>query len=157
MLMLMNIISIMLIQVNHPISMGLLIIAQTMNISLIIGLISGSFWLSYIIIIVMLSGMLVLFIYMASIASNEKFYSNIKFIYLMFISISLGMLLQWMLEPVLMENTKLQNTNNLEMLLMINMINNNKIIILMVLYLFFSMFIISSIVNVSEGPLRVNK
>nr|ASY97607.1 NADH dehydrogenase subunit 6 [Pyrrhocoris tibialis]UEP16601.1 NADH dehydrogenase subunit 6 [Pyrrhocoris tibialis] len=153
----MNIISFALIWVNHPVSMGLLIIMQTLNISMMIGMISGSFWFSYIIIIVMLSGMLVLFIYMASVASNEKFHTPIKTIYFSIIILSLGFLMQFFLESKLNEYNKLQLMNNLEIMMMINMMNNTKIVILMVMYLFFSMFIISSIVNISKGPLRVNK
>nr|YP_009643386.1 NADH dehydrogenase subunit 6 [Pyrrhopeplus posthumus]YP_009643399.1 NADH dehydrogenase subunit 6 [Pyrrhopeplus carduelis]APO08803.1 NADH dehydrogenase subunit 6 [Pyrrhopeplus posthumus]APO08816.1 NADH dehydrogenase subunit 6 [Pyrrhopeplus carduelis] len=156
-IMIMNMISFMLIWVNHPISMGLLIIAQTLNISMMIGLYSGSFWFSYIIIIVMLSGMLVLFIYMASIASNEKFHTPIKTIYLASIILSIGLIMQVVMELELTSKNKLQLLTNTEILTLINMMNNKKIVILMVLYLFFSMFIISSIVNISKGPLRVNK
>nr|YP_002791169.1 NADH dehydrogenase subunit 6 [Dysdercus cingulatus]ABZ02005.1 NADH dehydrogenase subunit 6 [Dysdercus cingulatus] len=156
-LMIMNMISFSLMWVKHPISMGLMIITQTLNISMMIGMISGSFWFSYVIVIVMLSGMLVLFIYMASIASNEKFFTPIKMIYMMMFTIFLGMNMQYFFKPAMLEFNKIQMMNNNEILMLINMMNNNKIIIMMVLYLFFSMYVISAIVNISEGPLRVNK
>nr|YP_009643490.1 NADH dehydrogenase subunit 6 [Dysdercus decussatus]APO08933.1 NADH dehydrogenase subunit 6 [Dysdercus decussatus] len=156
-LMIMNMISFSLLWVKHPISMGLMIITQTLNISMMVGMISGSFWFSYVIVIVMLSGMLVLFIYMASIASNEKFFTPVKMIYMSVSMIIVGLIMQIFLNPSMLEFNKMQMINNTEVLMLINLMNNNKIIIMMVLYLFFSMYVISSIVNISEGPLRVNK
>nr|YP_009643503.1 NADH dehydrogenase subunit 6 [Dindymus rubiginosus]APO08946.1 NADH dehydrogenase subunit 6 [Dindymus rubiginosus] len=156
-LMIMNMISCMLIMIKHPISMGLIIIIQTMNISMMMGLFSGMFWFSYIIIIMMLSGMLVLFIYMASMASNEKFYTSVKVTNFFMLILLSGLIIQNFSELTFMEFNKIQSINNTEILSMVDMMNNKSIIILMVTYLFFSMIVISTIVSMPEGPLRMNK
>nr|YP_010310358.1 NADH dehydrogenase subunit 6 [Paramarcius puncticeps]UMY75893.1 NADH dehydrogenase subunit 6 [Paramarcius puncticeps] len=137
-----------------PISMGVMIIMQTVIISLICGMQLGTFWMSYIIMIVMLSGMLVLFIYMASIASNQKFNLHTSMYLLMMII-------------MLITLTKLNNSINNEditenkiMYLSLNCLFNTKFKIMtisMILLLFLIMISVSSIVNISEGPLRVNK
>nr|AHH92971.1 NADH dehydrogenase subunit 6 [Lethe dura] len=64
-------ISIFMFFINHPISMGLLILLHTLLICLLLGMLINSYWFSYILFLVFLGGLLVLFIYISSIASNE--------------------------------------------------------------------------------------
>nr|AXS65216.1 NADH dehydrogenase subunit 6 [Chrysomeloidea sp. 4 KM-2017] len=58
---------------THPLSLGLTLLIQVILIALITGFMSLNFWSSYIIFMIMIGGMLILFTYMTSIASNEKF------------------------------------------------------------------------------------
>nr|AMW67849.1 NADH dehydrogenase subunit 6 [Dilar sp. YW-2016] len=67
---------------KHPLSMGLTLIIQTILTCLTISLSISSSWFSYIMFLVMIGGMLVLFIYMTSMASNEMFYMSINKSYL---------------------------------------------------------------------------
>nr|YP_009643451.1 NADH dehydrogenase subunit 6 [Melamphaus faber]APO08881.1 NADH dehydrogenase subunit 6 [Melamphaus faber] len=157
-IMIMNMITLIIGWMKHPISVGLLIIMQTINISLMLGMLSGTFLFSYVIIITMLSGVLVLFIYMASIASNEKFNTPMILMHLSVMVMIVGLILQYFLNyPMEMEFNKPQMVNNLEILTFINLINNYKIITLMVVYLFFTMMVVSLIVTISDGPLRIKK
>nr|ARH54270.1 NADH dehydrogenase subunit 6 [Curculionidae sp. 1 AH-2016] len=65
--------SIMFMFLNHPLSLGCVLLIQTILMSLVSGLLYMNFWYSYILFLVMIGGMMVMFIYMTSIASNEKF------------------------------------------------------------------------------------
>nr|QNV11699.1 NADH dehydrogenase subunit 6 [Rhamphomyia barbata] len=65
--------SFIFMQMNHPLAMGLMLLMQTFLICLITGLMTKSFWFSYILFLIFLGGMLVLFIYVTSLASNEMF------------------------------------------------------------------------------------
>nr|ARH54751.1 NADH dehydrogenase subunit 6 [Trigonopterus sp. 3 AH-2016] len=65
--------SAMFIFMNHPLSLGGVLLIQTILISILAGSVCMNFWYSYILFLVMIGGMLVMFIYMTSIASNEKF------------------------------------------------------------------------------------
>nr|QNT26905.1 NADH dehydrogenase subunit 6 [Trigonopterus ancora] len=58
---------------NHPLSLGSILLIQTILVALSTGFLYLNFWFSYILFLVMIGGMLVMFIYMTSIASNEKF------------------------------------------------------------------------------------
>nr|WJW73304.1 NADH dehydrogenase subunit 6 [Malcus inconspicuus] len=139
--------SLLFMFIKHPLSMGINIILQTSIIALSIGEMMNSFWFSYIILIIMLSGMMVLFIYMASIASNEKMKFSIK---LSIISI----LSYWMS----VNNHQWMELNNNWMNLSLNCMFNNTtsiMTLIMVSYLFLCMMIISKIVNINEGPLRM--
>nr|YP_011009681.1 NADH dehydrogenase subunit 6 [Hygia opaca]WPV77673.1 NADH dehydrogenase subunit 6 [Hygia opaca] len=141
---------------NHPISMGVIIIMQTVTVAMIVGLHLSSFFFSYIIMITMLSGMLVLFIYMASVASNEKFNMSMKMITLSMIMIMLGIIMQVNYPNDEMKTfmTKIP-TESLSLSIMFNKMKY--MTMMMIMYLLFSMMTISFIVNISEGPLRMNK
>nr|AML26156.1 NADH dehydrogenase subunit 6 [Scolytinae sp. BMNH 1274282] len=58
---------------NHPLAMGGILLIQTMIMSMMSGMLFTNFWFSYILFLIMVGGMLVMFMYMTSIASNEKF------------------------------------------------------------------------------------
>nr|YP_010373795.1 NADH dehydrogenase subunit 6 [Bryanellocoris orientalis]UPI55322.1 NADH dehydrogenase subunit 6 [Bryanellocoris orientalis] len=149
--------SLLFMWMNHPLMMGIIIILQTITISIMVGNMLKSFWFSYILIIIMLSGMLVLFMYMASIASNEKFIMlNYKTI-MIFSSIMLMFITFFWYYNVYIMNNFLSN-KFLDMTL--SMLFNSEmmyITILMVLYLLLTMVVVSKIVNINNGPLRINK
>ncbi|MGL5470365.1 MAG: NADH-quinone oxidoreductase subunit J [Shewanella sp.] len=65
--------AVVFISLRHPIGLGLALIVHTLLVSAATGLVGGHFWFSYILFLVFLGGVLVLFIYMTSLASNEKF------------------------------------------------------------------------------------
>nr|UPL65711.1 NADH dehydrogenase subunit 6 [Dalader distanti] len=149
--------SLIFLWLNHPISMGIIIMANTLIVSMTIGMMMESFWFSYIIMITMMSGMLVLFIYMASVASNEKFKLSVKLI----ISSTMMILIMMIIMQIKFDDMQMTEVKVLSPELMsLNIMFNCKfkyITMLMVMYLLFTMITVSYIVNVSEGPLRINK
>nr|YP_011031342.1 NADH dehydrogenase subunit 6 [Epidaus famulus]WQT73254.1 NADH dehydrogenase subunit 6 [Epidaus famulus] len=144
---------------KHPLSMGLILIIQTIIVSLMTGLMIGTFWFSYILLITILSGALVLFIYMASIASNEKFNTSMSMLMLIIGGSVCAPISMWLKEEMSMNNW--MNMSNISLInnqvsTLIKMFNtHNMLITLMIIsYLFMTMIVISYIVNVFEGPLR---
>nr|AZZ89034.1 NADH dehydrogenase subunit 6 [Achilidae gen. 1 sp. n. 1 SX-2018] len=71
MMMLMN--SVISLNMNHPLSMGFMLTVQTTIMCLYSSTLMSSPWFGYILFIIMIGGMMVMFMYMSSIASNEKF------------------------------------------------------------------------------------
>lgn len=57
---------------SHPLAMGMILMLQTLLFAIFRGLLLSSYWYSYILILVFLGGLLILFVYVSSIASNEK-------------------------------------------------------------------------------------
>nr|YP_009654885.1 NADH dehydrogenase subunit 6 [Scotinophara lurida]QCI09452.1 NADH dehydrogenase subunit 6 [Scotinophara lurida] len=151
-LMFMFMLSMVLMTLKHPLSMGVILILQTIISSLIMGYLLKSFFFTYIIIIIMLSGALVLFIYMASVASNEKFYlSNIEIMSLLMIFMFLVMsykLISLQSFNVLMMNEQIS-------LMKIFNMNSAKITLMVIIYLLFTMIVVSNNVKINEGPLRM--
>nr|UPL65335.1 NADH dehydrogenase subunit 6 [Pachyphlegyas modiglianii] len=153
-LILLTILSFILIFLSHPLSITMLIILQTLIISITTNLISNAHWFSYIIVISMLSGMMVLFMYMSNVASNEKFKSSIS---LLAMSIIMMPIMSFLLKPYpQMYYNKMMIENEINSLM--QMFNYNMLMIMgMIIYLILTMIIISYIVNIQEGPLRTKK
>nr|YP_010315915.1 NADH dehydrogenase subunit 6 [Leptocorisa lepida]UNA68821.1 NADH dehydrogenase subunit 6 [Leptocorisa lepida] len=149
--------SIMFMKLKHPLSMGITIIVQTLIISMITGVMLGSFWFSYIILIIMLSGMLVLFTYMASVASNEKFSPSIKMTMMMMMMISISMVYYYIMEENDSDSYKMMIEPEKNSLNNLFNMKHKFITMMLVIYLFFTMITVSFIVNISEGPLRIKK
>nr|UER94219.1 NADH dehydrogenase subunit 6 [Pachliopta aristolochiae] len=153
---------------NHPISMGFLILLQTLLTCIILGMINYTYWFSYILFLVFMGGLLVLFIYVSSIASNELFNFNFfmkNSIIIMFLIISLLSMfymnnLNWM---NFFFNYDMNNFLNLfiffnnENKINISKMYNNQIyflMIMMIIYLFITLIAVVKITNIFYGPLR---
>nr|YP_010126133.1 NADH dehydrogenase subunit 6 [Ostrinia furnacalis]QKK36401.1 NADH dehydrogenase subunit 6 [Ostrinia furnacalis]QMQ99180.1 NADH dehydrogenase subunit 6 [Ostrinia furnacalis] len=161
--------SFIMLFLNHPLSMGFMILIQTLLTCIITSMIMKTYWMSYILFLTFLGGLLVLFIYVSSIASNELFK----------LSISLKMLLLFNLIIILMISMFFNNNlywinlsiNNLEMNNFFNMFlffnNENKInlsklynnqtflmMMMMIIYLFITLIAVVKITNIFYGPLR---
>nr|AEP27650.1 NADH dehydrogenase subunit 6 [Platypus cylindrus] len=58
---------------NHPMLLMLTLLIQTTFISMSMGILYISFWFSYMMFLILIGSILILFTYMTSVASNEKF------------------------------------------------------------------------------------
>nr|QVT11009.1 NADH dehydrogenase subunit 6 [Marumba sperchius] len=166
--MMMIMLSLMMYFLNHPLSMGFMILIQTMLTCMLSGMLIKTYWFSYILFLTFLGGLLVLFIYMSSIASNEMFSmsNNMKIIFLLMI------LLMLMIQFFFYKNLNWMNlNNNLEMINFSNIMffnneNNinlnklynsysSKLMLLLIIYLFITLIAIVKITNIFYGPLRM--
>nr|ATN41125.1 NADH dehydrogenase subunit 6 [Endopterygota sp. 25 LC-2017] len=154
----------MFTQTNHPLTMGIILLFQTLLSCILTGIISKSFWFSYILFLVFIGGMLILFIYMASLASNEKinfslftFMKFFIFIYSIIMIISLFdkyyISTFFNNEEMIINLNFLINENHLSLSKMYNM-PNNYIIILLINYLLLTLIMVVKITNSFSGPLR---
>nr|ALQ78672.1 NADH dehydrogenase subunit 6 [Daphnia pulex]QVT15610.1 NADH dehydrogenase subunit 6 [Daphnia mitsukuri] len=65
--------------VSHPLLMGVVILTLTFLIAVTLGLGGMSTWLSYVLVLILLGGLLVIFIYVSLLAANEnQIYQNNK-------------------------------------------------------------------------------
>nr|YP_009485679.1 NADH dehydrogenase subunit 6 [Saldula burmanica]AVZ00815.1 NADH dehydrogenase subunit 6 [Saldula burmanica] len=145
---------------KHPLSMGIVLITQTIMISMLTGTMTKSFWFSYMLVMILLSGALVLFIYMASIASNEKFYSSIFLfkltIMLTLISTILYIKMDSVMKYLCSESTMCMFMENEQMMNLMKLFNlqNMQLTFMMVMYLLFTMIVVVYNINIYEGPMR---
>nr|WAB70226.1 NADH dehydrogenase subunit 6 [Athyma asura] len=160
-------ISILLYFINHPLTMGLLILIQTLLTCLISGMLINTYWFSYILFLVFLGGLLVLFIYVSSVASNElfkiHFMSKFSFIYMfiiMIFSILIKNNLIWMNfffndEMINFFNSILffNNEYNFNLSKLYNK-QNYFLMMMLIIYLFITLIAIVKITNIFFGPLR---
>nr|UJI65723.1 NADH dehydrogenase subunit 6 [Glossina brevipalpis] len=151
-------------KMKHPLAMGLTLLIQTILISLTSGLITKTFWFSYILFLVFLGGMLVLFIYVTSLASNEMFSFSIKLLLFSMFSLMFMMLMNYLLffnsfQFHNLETNLLTNMNSyiMENCLLVNKLYNmptNYITILLMNYLLITLIAVVKITKLSKGPLR---
>nr|APX55741.1 NADH dehydrogenase subunit 6 [Sinopodisma pieli] len=160
-----NVMNINFIKLNHPMSMMLFIILQTFLIGLMCGTMMESFWLSYILFLTFLGGMLVLFIYITSIASNEMFQPKSIIMIFSFILWMIILMIFIILDKTMFmdffKNTESMNINNLinyqEMTFSLEKLYNNPtfiITMLMMIYLFLALLAVVKITNINQGPIR---
>nr|AQP27254.1 NADH dehydrogenase subunit 6 [Microcerotermes crassus] len=148
--------SLMFTQMKHPLAMGLMLLIQTTMVCLISGTMYKSFWFSYILFMIMIGGMLVLFMYMTSLASNEMFSPSNKM--LMATLLTLPALLYMM--PTVTNNKEMCSHDMMaenETLTTTTVMYNQTMGImttLLVLYMLLTLIVVVNIINVHKGPLR---
>nr|AFN10598.1 NADH dehydrogenase subunit 6 [Sasakia charonda]BAJ08966.1 NADH dehydrogenase 6 [Sasakia charonda kuriyamaensis] len=160
-------ISIFMFFLTHPFSMGLMILIQTLLLSLLSSMLINTYWFSYILFLIFLGGLLVLFIYVSSIASNELFKISIynkSFFYLFFFILLMSIFfknnLLWMNFSFNDEMTKFFNLflffNN-EFNINLSKLYNEQtylLTLIMIIYLFITLVAVVKITNIFFGPLR---
>uniref|UniRef100_A0AAU8L4M2 NADH-ubiquinone oxidoreductase chain 6 n=1 Tax=Cyphochilus crataceus TaxID=1453293 RepID=A0AAU8L4M2_9SCAR len=161
MLMILSMIStITFIFLKHPMSMGFTLLIQTMTIALTMGFFNLNFWYSYILFLVMVGGMLVLFIYMTSVASNEKFTFSIKITLLIVFLIFISLFTLIMLDPYFSNINNLNSEslmNNSNFNLSLNKYLNppmNMMLFTLIMYLLITLIAVVKITNIKSGALR---
>nr|ADO60534.1 NADH dehydrogenase subunit 6 [Drilus flavescens] len=142
---------------NHPMSAGMTLMAHALLIALMSGTMSNNLWYSYILFIIMIGGLLVLFIYMTSVASNEKFKISFS---IMFMIVAATMWTTKNQEFLHMSNKTMEmlsfNSNWINQMSMSKYLNNplNLWVISMIVYLLLALIAVAKITNIKYGPLR---
>nr|YP_010029439.1 NADH dehydrogenase subunit 6 [Aparapotamon similium]QOU10854.1 NADH dehydrogenase subunit 6 [Aparapotamon similium] len=148
-------------KISHPLMMGVFLLIQTVVITLSTGLATYSFWFSYTLFPIFLGGMLVLFIYVASLASNESFKVSPTLIYTAALSLS-GFPLFFFLDPILFSSfSNLANSS-------INIYSSTAhtttwifntpsmhFTFFIISYLLLTLLVVVKIINLFKGPLRL--
>nr|YP_009995334.1 NADH dehydrogenase subunit 6 [Ochthebius capicola]QNP09737.1 NADH dehydrogenase subunit 6 [Ochthebius capicola] len=152
------ILSINFLFMMHPLSMGINLLLQTIVISLITGFLNFNYWFSYILFLIMVGGMLVLFIYMTSIASNEKFKFNNKLMMMMMVISFIFICIMFFMDKYMIINNNFNYfiTMNYNYYSLNKFFNSpsNSIMFLMIIYLFITLIAVVKITSFKLGPLR---
>nr|QHE65383.1 NADH dehydrogenase subunit 6 [Ledra auditura] len=141
---------------SNPMSMGLLLLIYSFLISFMIGKVMVSSWFCIVLVLVMIGGLLVIFMYVSSISSNESFNLNLLFL------LGLILIFLFFFEDFLLENQsfdlmKMMSDLNLsESFSLVKLYNGSCFILtfFLIIYLIFCMVVVSSIVKHFSGPLR---
>nr|YP_010350433.1 NADH dehydrogenase subunit 6 [Chagasia sp. 1 SJ-2020]UOK09914.1 NADH dehydrogenase subunit 6 [Chagasia sp. 1 SJ-2020] len=158
--------SFIFMQMNHPLAMGLMLLIQTFLTCLLTGIYVKTFWFSYMLFLIFLGGMLILFIYVTSLSSNEMFSMSFKLLVMSLMTFSLFFLMSFFLDKSIIEfffnNNETELFNNMNSLIMENMLSLNKmynfptnlITLLLINYLFLTLLVTVKITKKFFGPLR---
>nr|WFP43289.1 NADH dehydrogenase subunit 6 [Hemigyrus spinosus spinosus] len=157
---------------KHPLAMTIIMIFQTLFLSMFMSLTTKTFWLSYILLLVFLGGMLILFLYITSMASNEIFSTNqLPPVTMITSMISLLMLIKYSMNDqmfwnlftlntdthsIIMDNLFLPYECQYYMLLKLYNTPASILTLMLMIYLLLTLIAIVKITNLFMGPLRSN-
>nr|YP_002836177.1 NADH dehydrogenase subunit 6 [Geisha distinctissima]ACI28661.1 NADH dehydrogenase subunit 6 [Geisha distinctissima] len=144
---------------KHPMSMGSTLMAQTILIAMIMTKFSNSSWYSYILFITTVGGLMIMFMYMSSVASNEKFKPmkmKTMMILMMMILTMMMMKDNVMTSNQTMEMKKVLMNQAEELKSTSKFFNLNKMntTIIMMTMLLITMISVTNISSSFEGPLK---
>nr|YP_010586326.1 NADH dehydrogenase subunit 6 [Lepidostoma inops]UZZ44101.1 NADH dehydrogenase subunit 6 [Lepidostoma inops] len=150
---------------SHPFVITLSMIIQTFLFSLLIGISNFSFWLTYLMFLIFIGGLLILFIYISSLTPNKIFYFNkIKMLILFNSIIALFFFSKINMHFLNMEMLNFDNLNNFlffknfeNSIYLTNLFNNNELYLSLILmfFLLFTLIISIKISNFFSGPMRI--
>nr|YP_010586638.1 NADH dehydrogenase subunit 6 [Uenoa lobata]UZZ44452.1 NADH dehydrogenase subunit 6 [Uenoa lobata] len=157
--------NLLLVNLTHPLVITIIMILQTYLMSFIMGMMSNSFWMIYIMFLCFIGGLLILFIYISSLTPNKIFYINqfsSMIMFLMINFITLNILMKIYPKFINLEMTMFNKFNFLMIntensIFLWNFLNYNeiKLSMLMIIYLLITMIIVIKIVNLNLGPMRI--
>nr|ALY11313.1 NADH dehydrogenase subunit 6 [Obrium sp. NS-2015] len=151
--------TIMFLFTKHPLSMGCTLLAQATMIALITGLMNYNWWFSYILFLIMVGGMLILFMYMTSIASNEKFLISYKLMMLLMMTfmVTFALLKDFSVNlDTLTKDMLIHSTPSLNKLSLSKFMNYpfNLILMSITFYLLITLIVVVKMTWKTSGPLR---
>merc|ERR1719348_301990 len=158
-------ISILFTRLVHPLAIGIALLSQTILICCITGLSNLSFWFSYILFLIFLGGMLVLFIYVTSLASNEVFKPSILIIRVIILLSTIGLIFLVLDPIILIQNTLVKKrslikdfvySTDMELINTIYNSTNINATIFIVFYLLLTLIVVVKITGNFFGPLRLS-
>lgn len=152
--------------INHPLAIGLTLLIQTCLVAFLTGCLRTSFWFSYILFLVFLGGILVLFIYITRLASNEIFslsyimISLIPFFLIRFLLCRLSLqVFDWVLPYA--SSTSMFDSESTKIImesLILKLYNSltYHLTILLACYLLLTLIVVVNITRLNQGPLRTH-
>nr|ANE20371.1 NADH dehydrogenase subunit 6 [Aphis glycines] len=153
------IMAIMLTMMKSPLSSNLIILIQTLVLTLMINMINKTAWISFMIFILYIGGLMIIFLYISSIAFNEfninKNYKNMLFKLMLLTMFIFYFKLYFNMENFYYEN-KFFFEDNFNLLNMF-MMPNNLMIYFIMLILFFMLILIIWMLKINKGPIRQKK
>nr|AML26612.1 NADH dehydrogenase subunit 6 [Platypodinae sp. BMNH 1274714] len=154
--MIMVFMSLMSLSMDHPMMLMLTLLIQTTMITLSMGMMYPDFWFSYMMFLIMIGSILILFTYMTSVASNEKFYINNK---LLFTNMMMSVIIMMMIKIFNNKIFKSTEVLNLEKSMSFkkmfyNPLNNSFIIA--VIYLLLTLLVVIKMTEMKSKPFNKN-
>nr|YP_009513837.1 NADH dehydrogenase subunit 6 [Pseudoniphargus stocki]AXH38228.1 NADH dehydrogenase subunit 6 [Pseudoniphargus stocki] len=153
--------SMMFLVQSPPLLLSLVIILQTIILASIISMYTMTSWFSFMLLMIYLSGMMIVFIYVSSMASNELFQLNTSHSYYFSFFLVTFMALSGPHISPPSNNMNLLDLSLLQIPITKTMKMYSKSLftmtILLIIYLLLTMIMVVKTTSFSEGPMRASK
>nr|YP_009406911.1 NADH dehydrogenase subunit 6 [Typhlatya taina]ASA39434.1 NADH dehydrogenase subunit 6 [Typhlatya taina] len=157
--------SIVFTKITHPLAMGVILLIQTAIIAFLTTFFLKTTWFSYILFLIFLGAMLVLFIYVASLAPNEPLYLSHLMVAIISLSVLSSMFI-FLLDPIILSYLTFIENNTLHLCSTISPmtmstspmynLSSMKMTLFLILYLLLTLLIVVKITTTHFGPLRLS-
>nr|YP_010022120.1 NADH dehydrogenase subunit 6 [Allonychiurus kimi]QOL12122.1 NADH dehydrogenase subunit 6 [Allonychiurus kimi] len=137
--------------INHPIALVLIILLQTINLCMVIFMFTFFSWFSLILFLIFMGGLMVLFIYISSLASNEKFIINFK---LLMIILLISTPLLFFLKQMNFQSLFLEHMNFKSSIYLVYSNFLMKPTLMVMMYLLITLIFSVNIIKLYEAPIR---
>ena len=144
--------------------MGLILLIQTFIVSLFRGGLLFTFWFSYVLILIFLGAILILFIYISSLAPNQEFRMSPSIFLPIFVLFTVSFI-SLLIDPLLFQTayTKIESFSKAFIshtpawsLRMIYDTHTSFVTCMIILYLLLTLIVVVKVVHPFFGPLRLN-
>nr|QQQ88643.1 NADH dehydrogenase subunit 6 [Hyalella cajasi] len=144
-------------QMSSPLGMGAVVIIFSFFISLSMSLICTTSWFSLLLFMLFLSGMMIIFMYVCSLASNEAHYYSFGAVYAV-----LGLLMLSLIGSETSKATAVSGLLSIEakssfLMYKIYSFSVYLFAVVLIIYLLITLIAVVKISVVSEGPVRTKK
>lgn len=142
--------------IKHPLSIGLILFFQTILSCLICRFYLSSYLFSYILFLIFIGGILILFIYISRIASNEKFFFSFKLIILDFLFLILINIFDIIDLKILniKNNIIIYINHDRFIIIKLYIIPSGIIILILTIFLLFVLIVVINILTINISTLR---
>jgi len=148
---------------NHPLLIGLVILSLTVIIAVALGIIRISSWLSYILVMVLLGGLLVIFVYISLLAPNETQISSSftktiikRLTFIWIITITSSSIHIWTSKNISFINSISFDRESIEWIYLFYSSDLAIMTIFLVIYLFLTLIVVVFIRKTDSASLRTN-
>ena len=136
-----------LVYVNHPISLGFILIFYALVTGLLSIILRNS-WFFYLLVLVFLGGVIILIIYISTLSANEKFFldnAGLPIMFVLFLSLSLIFYFEFNNRiNISIKNCFISNVYEQ---------SNSRLTIILILYLLLTILCVVKLVKFEKGPL----
>nr|UBU97891.1 NADH dehydrogenase subunit 6 [Myrmecophilus kubotai] len=137
--------------INTPLNMSILLLIKALLATQMMLLINSTSWFSYILFLVFLGGMMVLFIYITTLAPNEM--TSMKISHLLILA-TMSSLIMLKVKPSPLILTQSLNMFTSTQLINLYTILPMKLTLILMGFLLMTLIIVIKISNITKGPLR---
>nr|YP_011035837.1 NADH dehydrogenase subunit 6 [Penicillidia jenynsii]WRI60693.1 NADH dehydrogenase subunit 6 [Penicillidia jenynsii] len=147
--------------IKHPLSMSLILLIQTLIISIMSGMMNKNFWFSYILFLIFIGALLILFIYITSLTSNKMFNFSYKmifipmFFFMIFLMMKMNFFNWNFMNSDMMKMNEMNYSFNFYEFIMLYNFPSNLIIFMTMMYLLLTLISIMKITKFNKGPFRI--
>ena len=136
-----------LLYINHPISLGFILIFYALATGLLSLMLSSS-WFFYLLVLVFLGGVIILIIYIRTLSANEKFfipYTRVSPLLVILFTLTLGFLYEFN-KSTSLRSSSCFISNVYEQ-------SNSSLTLVLIIYLLLTILCVVKLVKFEKGPL----